>query len=345
MNSLGRIGRMALQAAVILSAAVVASSPRAQGVAEFYKGKQIRMIVGTAAGQDYDIWARILARHLGRHIPGNPTFVVENMPGAGHIIAANHLFNIAARDGTVLGMTTHSIVDSAVLETQNARFDPLQFSWIGSPQFDHRALFVDTRTGIKHGSELFERELIVGATAPQQTVTMVPILLKNLLGMKLRIIQGYKSPNDVALALDRGEVGALIQAVGSATGPRRRDWLDSGKMRALFTMEQEPVQWLKSPTVFEFAKTDEQRSIFTFLALNLQLWRPVFAPPGVPADRLAALRAAFDRMIDDEAFKAEATGVGFDVSAWNAAQVEQRVRQKMATPKDMAAKVAAALAH
>jgi len=137
----------------------------------------------------------------------------------------------------------------------------------------------------------------------------------------------------------------LIQAVGSETGPRRRDWLDSGKMRVLFTLEQEPVPWLNAPTVFAFTKTREHRDIFTFLALNLQLWRPVFAPPDVPAERATALRAAFDRMIDDAAFKAEAKAVGFDVSAWTAAQVEARVREKMGTPKEMAAKVAAALAQ
>ena len=302
------------------------------------------MIVGTAAGQDYDIWARLITRHLGRHIPGDPIFIVENMPGAAHITATNFLYNVAPQDGSVLGMVTHSIVDDAVLGLPNVRFDPLKFKWIGSPQFDHRALFASTQSGITRGEDLFERELVVGATAPQQAITTVPILLKNVLGMKLRIILGYKAPGDIALAMDRGEVGALIQAVGSADGPRRREWLDSGRMRVLFTLEQEPVEWLDAPTVFKFAKTDAQRRMFDYLALNMQLWRPILAPPGVPDERVAVLRKAFDETMHDSEFLSEAAKMGFEVSPWNGDQVEERVRQRMAAPKEMEAQVAAALA-
>jgi tripartite-type tricarboxylate transporter receptor subunit TctC len=172
----------------------------------------------------------------------------------------------------------------------------------------------------------------------------VPILLKNILGMKLKIILGYKAPGEIALAMQRGEVGALVQAVGAPHGPRRRDWLDSGRMRVLFTMEPEPVAWLNAPTILDLTRTDEQRRIFGFLAVNMQLWRPVLAPPGVPQDRIAALRGAFDATMRDQAFLAEAGTMGLEVAAWNAATVLARVHKKMQMPNDIAARIADAIA-
>src|SRR3954471_18598157 len=189
--------------ALLLALLLVASlGAQAQDAAGFYRGKQVRLIVGTAAGQDYDIWARLIARHFGRHIPGNPGFVVENMPGGGHIIAANYLFNIAAKDGSVLGMVTRNITDDAILNFPNVRFEPQKFSWIGSPEINHRGMFVATRTGVAKAQDLFETEVVVGATGAGQAVTTAPIILKNVLGMKLKIVLGYHAPQDVVLAIE-----------------------------------------------------------------------------------------------------------------------------------------------
>jgi tripartite-type tricarboxylate transporter receptor subunit TctC len=316
----------------------------AQDGAAFYRGKQIRLIVGTAAGQDYDIWARLIARHLGRHIPGNPTFVVENMPGGGHIIATNYLFNIAAKDGSVLGMVTRNITDDAILNFPNVRFDPAKFTWIGSPEINHRGLFVASRTGVTSAQGLFDKEVVVGATGAGQAVTTAPILLKNVLGMKLKIVLGYGAPQDIVLAMERGEVGGLVDSVGAANGARR-EWVRSGQMRLLFTMEQGKLNWADVPTVFDLVKTAEQREIFAFLASSMELGRPLLAPPGVPAERVAVLRRAFDATMQDPAFLKEADGLGFEVAAQSGEQIERKVKAAMATPREIADKAERAAAQ
>lgn len=151
----------------------------AQSAADFYRGKQIRFIVGTAPGQDYDLWARLIGRHLTRQIPGNPTLFVENMPGAGHIIATNYLYNVAPKDGTVIGMVSRNMTDAAIIALPNVRYDPSKFNWLGSPELSHRVMFVGPKTGIDKVPDLFERELIIGAPGGVQGVTAAPILLKN----------------------------------------------------------------------------------------------------------------------------------------------------------------------
>src|SRR5262249_13031961 len=240
----------------ILVALAIGASAHAQAPAEFYRGKQIKLVVGTAAGQDYDLWARLIGRHITRHIPGNSSLIVENMPGAGHIVATNHLFNVAARDGTVLGMVSRNMTDAAVMGLANVRYDPGRFNWLGSPQINHRVMFVSATSGFESVTDLFTRELIVGAPGGVQGVTAAPLLLKNLLGMKLKIVQGYRSPGDVVLAVTRGEVGGFVNSVGGPVGARRQ-WVETGQMRTLFNMEPDRVSWLGAPTIFEFLKTEE----------------------------------------------------------------------------------------
>src|SRR5437899_13080978 len=157
--------RLALSLLVVMA---FGASAHAQAPAEFYRGKQIKLVVGTAAGQDYDLWARLIGRHITRHIPGNPSLIVENMPGAGHIVATNHLFNVAARDGTVLGMVSRNMTDAAVMGLANVRYDPGRFSWLGSPEVNHRVMFVSTRSGFVKMSDLFDSVLVVGARVAVQ---------------------------------------------------------------------------------------------------------------------------------------------------------------------------------
>jgi tripartite-type tricarboxylate transporter receptor subunit TctC len=316
-------------------AALSVSAPAfAQSVAEFYKGRQIKFIVGTAAGQDYDLWARLIGRHITRHIPGQPTLIVENMPGAGHIVATNHLFNVAARDGSVIGMVSRNMTDAAVMGLANVRYDPGRFNWLGSPEVAHRVMFVSTRSGFETVADLFERELIVGAPGGAQGVTAAPLLLKNLLGMKLKVVQGYRSPGEVVLAVTRGEVGGFVISVGGPLGARRQ-WVETGQMRILFSMEPERVPWLGAPTIFESVKTDEQRQVLTFFAGNTRLGRPLMAPPDAPADRVEALRRAFDAAVADAAFRKEAESMGFEVAPQTGEQITALVTQALATPKEI----------
>jgi tripartite-type tricarboxylate transporter receptor subunit TctC len=321
-------------AASILVAMALGASAHAQASAEFYRGKQIKLVVGTAPGQDYDLWARLIGRHITRHIPGNPSLIVENMPGAGHIVATNHLFNVAARDGTVLGMVSRNMTDAAVMGLANVRYDPGRFSWLGSPEINHRVMFVSTASGFDKVTDLFARELIVGAPGGVQGVTAAPLLLKNLLGMKLKIVQGYRSPGDVVLAVARGEVGGFVNSVGGPVGARRQ-WVETGQMRVLFNMEPDAVPWLGAPTIFDYLKTDEQRAVLAFFSGNTQLGRPLMAPPGVPVDRVEALRQAFDATMREPAFLKEAESMGFEVAPQSGERIAALVATALATPKDI----------
>ena len=321
--------------AIALSALPALAAPAsAQPADDFYKGKQIRFIVGTAAGQDYDSWARLIGRHITGFIPGNPSLIVENMPGAGHILATNYLFNLAPRDGTVIGMVSRNMTEAAMTKLPNVRFDPAKFNWIGSPELNHRVMLVNTAAGIDQASDLYRRELIVGTPGGGQGVTAAPILLKNLLGMKLKIIQGYHSPGDVILAMARREVDAIVQSVGAPDGARRQ-WIESGQMRALFNMERDPVPGLAAPTIFDLVKAEEPRRVLAFFASSMELGRPFMAPPGVPAERVAQLRRAFDATVKDEAFLKEATGMGFEVAPQTGERITALIAAVMATTKDI----------
>ena len=171
------------------------------------------------------------------------------MPGAGHILATNYLFNLAPRDGSVIGMVSRNITEAAMTRLPNVRFDPGKFGWIGSPELNHRVLFVNTASGIDKVAHLNARDLVVGVTGGAQGVTAGPILLKNLLGMRLKIVQGYHSPGDIILAMARREVDGIVQSIGAPAGARRR-WLESGQMRVLFNMERDSVAGLDAPSIF-----------------------------------------------------------------------------------------------
>lgn len=335
MKRIGTLG-IALGWLAAFHGNVVAQSAQ-NSAQDFYRGKQLKLIVGTATGQDYDLWARLIGRHITRHIPGQPALIVENMPGAGHIVATNHLFNVAPRDGTAIGMVSRNMTDAAIMKVRNIRFEPGRFNWLGSPEANHRVMFVSAAAGISGVDDLFERELIVGAPGGGQGVTAAPILLKNLLGMKLKVVTGYRSPGEVILAVTRGEVGSLITTVGGPVSARRQ-WVADGKMRVLFNMEPERVSWLDAPTIFEFTRTEGQRQVLAFFAGNTRLGRPLMAPPEVPADRVAVLRRAFDATMTDAAFLKEAGIMGFEVSPQTGDAIAALIAAALATPEDVVRK-------
>jgi tripartite-type tricarboxylate transporter receptor subunit TctC len=324
---------------VLLVGAVVAlllipSPAAAQPAADFYKGKQIRIVVGSTSGGDYDVWARLFARHWPRHIPGNPNIVVENMPGAGTLVATNHLYNVAPKDGTVIGMVSRSMPAAAVMKVKNVRFDPVKFNWLGSPEVNHLVLYINNKSAIKRPADLMEKELIVGATGLAQGITVGPFMLKNLLGMKLRIVTGYKSPGDMALAASRGEIEAFANTIGGPAGARR-PWVESGQMRVLFNFEPEPVPGLGVPTVFEFARTDAQKKVLTFFSSNVLLGRPIMAPPGVPADRVQVLRRSFEAVMKDKALLKEADSMSFEIALQSGEKIAKLVEGIASTPPEI----------
>jgi len=324
------------RAAVLLAigSMLCAAAAAAQPAEEFYKGKQIRIVVGSTAGGDYDVWARLLARHMTRHIPGNPNIIVENMPGAGTLVSTNHVYNVAPRDGTVIGMPSRSMPAAAVMKVANVRFDPVKFNWIGSPEVNHLVVYINNSSAIKKPADLFQHELIFGATGLAQGITVGPYMLKNVLGMKLKIVTGYRSPGDMALAASRNEIEAFANTIGGAAGARR-PWVENGHMRVLFNFEPDPVPGLGVPTVFEFVKTDEQRKILTFFASNVLLGRPIMAPPDVPADRVRLLRRAFEATMKDPALLKEADSMSFEIALQTGERIAELVAGVAATSPDI----------
>ena len=329
-----------MRALMLIACSFGAATPlSAQAPADFYKGKQIRMVVSTEPGQDYDTWARLVARHMRQYIPGNPPFVIENMPGAGSLIAANYLYNKAVQDGTTLGMVSRNIPNYALMRQPNANYDPLKFNWIGSPEITHRGCYARSDSGIKAPEDLFVRELLVGGDGAGTALTETPLLLKNLLGMKFKIIDGYKGATAVVLAMERGELEGICQTTSAFQGSAQH-LLDDGTFRILFTTEPEPVPELKVPTVFAYAKTDEQRKILEVHASSLELGRPILAPPNVPADRVAALRQAFDAAMRDPALLEEAKQMKLTVEARSGEAITAAIRTVAELPPELVAKAA-----
>src|SRR5215831_4589930 len=323
---------IALACALVLSALPAS----AQTVADFYRGKQIRVIVGSAPG-DYDTWARVVTRHMRQHVAGNPTFVVENMPGAGSLIATNFLYSKAAQDGTVLGSVSRNIPNFAFMKSPNANFDPLKFSWIGSPEMTHRGCFVRTDSGVTAPEHLFEREVLMGGDGAGTSLSEMPILARNLLGMKFKVVDGYKGSTDIVLAMERNEVAGLCQTV-MAFAQAGQHLLDQGVVRVLFTTEKDRVPEFDVPTVFEYAKTDEQRDILAFHASSLETGRPVLTPPGIPEDRLDALRRAYDATMTDAGLLAEAKQRNMKVDPRTGEQIEAVLRAIASLPPELIAK-------
>jgi tripartite-type tricarboxylate transporter receptor subunit TctC len=324
----------------LIACCFLATTPlHAQTVESFYKGKQIHMVVGTEAGQDYDTWARLIVRHMRQYVPGNPAFVVENMPGAGSLIAANYLFNKAAQDGTVLGMVSRNIPNYALMHQPNANYDPLKFNWIGSPEMTHRGCYARSDTGIKGAEDLFTRELVVGGDGAGTALTETPLLMKNLLGMKFKVIDGYKGATGVILAMERGEVQGICQTTTAFAGSAQR-LLDDGTFRILFTTEREAVPALGVPTVFAYAKTEEERGILEIHASSLELGRPLLAPPNVPAERVAALRQAFTAAVQSPALLAEAKQMSLTVEARSGEEIAAAIRTVAELPEALVAKAA-----
>ncbi len=318
---------------------LLGSKPVLAQDADFFRGKQIKFVLGAAPGQEYDLWARLMARHLPRHIPGNPTFVVENMPGGGLIIATNWLYNRAARDGTVWGMAGHNIADQALSKMPNVQFDPSKFNWIGTPEYTNRGCFAMSTARAKSAKDLFETEMIVGGTGAGSPVTQTPRLMKNLLGMKFKVVEGYSRPQDAVLAMERGELEGVCQTIQSFR-QARPGWLENGRAFVVFTTERERLADVNAPSIYEFAKTDEQRTILAYYNSSAELGRPVMLPPGVPEARVKLLRQAFMATMNDPDFLAEARQLNYKITPRSGEALAAMIEADMRTPPDIIEKTA-----
>jgi tripartite-type tricarboxylate transporter receptor subunit TctC len=329
-----------------LVALLSALPARAEGPAEFYKGKNVELYIGYSVGGAYDLYTRVLARHLGKHIPGNPTIVPKNLEGAGSLRLANWLYNVGAKDGTVIGTIGRGTAFDPLLGSRGAQFQADKFTWIGSANNEVSVCVAWKTSGISKFADVFERELIVGGTGQAADTDQFPRILNGVLGTKFKIVTGYPGGNDVTLAMERGEVQGRCGWSWSSVLSTYKRWFDDGSITVLVQMSLNKHPGLPDvPLVMDFAKTDEQKQIFKLIFARQVMGRPYLAPPRVPNDRANVLRDAFMRTMEDPEFLGEAEAAQLEITPVSGEQVEKLVTELYKTPKPVAAKAAEFIRH
>jgi tripartite-type tricarboxylate transporter receptor subunit TctC len=324
---------------LLIVAALAPLSAQAQDEAAFYKGKTVRILVGGAAGAAYDFVGRALAAHMGRHIPGEPSVIVENMPGAASIVMMNHLYNRAARDGTVMGMPLNGIVLEPRLKSlsrdgSSVQFDLSKMRFVGTPAQQPQVLWVWHQTPFKNIDDLRTKPSNFGSTAPGGDNFILPTLSNALLGTQMKIIAGYKGVNDIFLATENGEVHGATVNFSSLLG--KPDWMAAGKPRILIQFGTERLANLKDiPTAIELAKDEAGRQMLRVYATKFKTTYPILLPPEVPAARVKTLRAAFDATMLDKGFIADAEKIGIEVSPLGGPEIEKVMAEIDAAPQDV----------
>jgi tripartite-type tricarboxylate transporter receptor subunit TctC len=333
---------IAIAVVAIASLALLPTSGHAQGVADFYKGKTVELLIGYSGGGGYDVYARLLARHMGRHIPGNPTIVPRNMPGAGSLVLANWLYNVAPKDGTAVGMIGRGTPFDPMLGIEAAKFDPTKYLWLGSMNNEVSVCVSWHSSGFTKYDELLQKELVVGGTGPSADTDQFPRITNAVLGTKFRIISGYPGGNDISLAMERGEVGGRCGWSWSSVISTRMNWFKEKKIHVLIQLALEKHDDLPNvPLVVDLAKTDEQRAILRLIFARQALGRPFLGPPGVPQDRAAALQKAFMDTMKDKAFLAEADKAKLEITPLSGAAVAKIIAESAKTSPAVLKKAAA----
>src|SRR5215475_8490467 len=312
-------------AAVVLACAISPAS--AQAPADFYKGRNVELYIGYSVGGAYDLYARTIARHLGKHIPGNPTVIVKNMEGGGSLRLANWLFRVAPKDGSMLGTIGRGTGFDPILGQQGAQFDGTKFTWLGSANNEVSVCVAwNATSGISKFDDLLTKEMTVGGTSTSADTDQFPRILNGVLGTKMRIVSGYPGGNDVVLAMERGEVKGRCGWSWSSVKSTHHVWLEQKKMTVLAQLALEKHPDLPNvPLVTDLAKSDEQQQILKLMFARQVMDRPYLAPPGIPADRADALRKAFMATMSDADFRAEAEKSQLEITPVNGARIQALV--------------------
>jgi tripartite-type tricarboxylate transporter receptor subunit TctC len=322
---MGRHDRaMMMGAALLIGAALPAG---AQGVDAFYAGKTIELIVGYPPGGSNDVYGRAVARHIGRHIPGSPQVVFRNMPGAGSILAANHIYNVAPKDGTVLGLLAATNVLDERLGAPGVKFETAKFSWIGRVSSSINVTAMWNTSKIKTINDAFVAEASLGATGTGSTVYVYPNVLNRVLGAKFKLVMGYGGSNEAMLAMERGEVeghSTSWEAYKSA----RPDWIKDKKINVVvqYGLNRHP-DLPDVPTCVEIAKTDEQKQILRAVVNATEIGKAILSSPGIPAERVLALRKAFMDMTEDAEFISELEKMRVELTPIDGAKLQELVQE------------------
>ena len=298
----------------IITMAAFRASCAADPVADFYRGRQVSLIIAHEVATGYDIYARLLARHIGRHIPGNPTLVPQNMLGASGINGANLLFNISPKDGSAIGTFAHTVPLDPLIGQGVAKFDASKFNYLGNMEESVGVCAIWHEAGIASLADLQVKETRFGATAITGPPSAMAAALKNLLGAKVRLIHGYKGAPGVKLAIEKGEVQGICGMPMSTLRAQWSDVLDSGKVKPFIQLSGTKGALPDVEFVYDQAKTAEDAQVYDLIFGILRLGKIFAAPPGVPAERVKALRDAFDASMRDQELLAEAAKQRIDIS-------------------------------
>ena len=329
MNGSRFVGRRAIALSVLVAAASFGASGASAD--DFYSGKQIRLIAGFPAGNDYDLGARLLVKYLPKYIPGQPNIIVQNMPQAASVVAANYLFVQAPRDGTVFGSFSRNIVNDALTGQPNVVVDPRRLIWLGATSRPARVCVRWFTAPVKSPADLFTHEFIVGAAGATSSLAILPTVLNKVLGTKFRIVEGYQGMGDAMLAVQRGEVQGMCASYAQF---RIADQLiHDGKLLFLLRAEEAPIPDIPDvPSIFDFAKTDEQRQLMRFVFSSTEFGRPYAFPPEVPEDRVEIMRKAIADATHDPELVAEAASIKMDMTYTSPDHLEQLVAKLYQTP-------------
>jgi tripartite-type tricarboxylate transporter receptor subunit TctC len=331
-----------------LLALAFAQPAAAQSAAEFYKGKTINLAIGFSAGGGYDLYARQLARYMGKHIPGNPTVVPQNMPGAGSLKAANYIYSAAPKDGTAFGTFARTTGINPLLDS-GAKFDGTKFAWLGSVTDDTSTCVTWHTTAIKNWNDFVTKPVTLGGQGPSSEPDMFARLYKNVFGAPIKLVPGYPGTNEITLAMERGEVDGLCGLSWSTIKTRHAKWLSEKKVtivvQAAFKKEPEIEAQTSYPVplVMDQTKDKEKIQILKLILAAQQMARPFAAPPGIPADRKAALVKAFDDTMKDPEFLADAKKLNLDVAPVSGKELDALLAELYATPKDVVKKAGEAI--
>jgi tripartite-type tricarboxylate transporter receptor subunit TctC len=322
----------------------VNAGAQADPIAEFYKGKTVTVVASSGAGGPIDLACRLVARFLSRHIPGNPTIVVRNMPGGGHVLMSNFMYTQAPKDGTYIGGVVNSIPTHQVIDGRGVRFDAGKFQWLGSTGFSNLMTMAWHTAGFTTIKHVFERELTSGATGVGSGTYIYTNAMNVILGTKFKMVLGYKDSPAVNLAMERGEVQARGGMTLTGLKQERPDFVAEKKVIMLVqTGARKEAEYPDVPLMHELARNDEERQILQLISSPAALGRPFFLPPEVPADRVAALRKAFAATMKDPDYIAEGKRVRLDMNPLSAERVTQLVNATVNAPPGIVAKARAAL--
>lgn len=323
-----------LAATVVVLPAIWSAAPANAQPQPFYAGKTLELIISTEAGIAFDVTARLAGRHIARHLPGNPTLVARNMPGAGHIRAANYVYGQAPKDGTTIGTMLPVFVTTQVIDRSDAiQYESVNFTWIGSTAWATSTTFVLASTGVRSVEDARQREVLMGGTGVGAYSTLFPVIMNNLLGTRFKVISGYRGTSELNLALERGEVQGRAGVPLPSIRLERPEWLRQKHINIIVQagLERDP-DLPEVPLLMDLARNEEDRQVLRLFSADAALGRPIVAPPGIPPERAAELRAAFTKAMSDPVYLSEARAIGAEVVPVTGERMKQIVEQIAATP-------------